>query len=122
MIGVLPLLSLTGDTVSLINRRDATRFIGTTARNGAVDRPLVLCDTRIFRFRAAVGGAGFFIIPYEDFSFVGESVAIPVLNDLRRVIVALVFELKRCEIVERSVALILVFGEGERIPDVVHVP
>lgn len=50
-----------------------TRFIGTVARNGAVERPLNDSLTRIFKFRAAGGAGGFIIVGLTDLIFCGES-------------------------------------------------
>lgn len=63
VMSALFLLFSIGDTVSLTKSADATRLIGTMARMGAFDRPLIDCDTRILRFRVVGGAGGFFIMP-----------------------------------------------------------
>lgn len=123
VISELALLSSTDATVSLIRSMDATLFIGTTARNGAADLPLTVCDTRILRFRVAGGTVGFFIMPYDVFNFCGESfveLVKSLANDLRRVKVPVVLDCKRngATFGRIKFELRLCFGDGERMPDV----
>lgn len=126
VISEVPLLSSTGETVSLVRSIDATRLIGTTARIGAVDRPLTVCDTRIFRFRVAGGAGGLFIMPYDVFNFCGVSFVGFVKShamDLRRVNVPVVLGCKRNGAFGRTMfELRLGFGDGERSPDVGGAP
>lgn len=81
-------LSSIGDTDSLIIISGATRFIGTTARIGADDRPAPANDslTRIFKLRTSGGACGFFMMLYDDFILDGESFAaafVELSNDRR---------------------------------------
>lgn len=120
VIRELFLVSSTDETVSLIRRRDATRFIGTTARNGAVERPApTVCDTRIFKFFVAGGAAGFFIMPYEVLTFWGESFSKSPTTDLRRVNVLVEFDFKRGWAIWPRNLFGFDCGDGERILDIV---
>lgn len=96
----------------------ATRFIGTTARIGADDRPVNDSLTRIFKLRTSGGACGFFMMLYDDFALDGESFVAAVVeppND-RRLAGTLTGTDKLDEIVDLAVRLD--FGEGGRILDV----
>lgn len=87
VIKLLWCLSPIGETDSFIIISGATRLIGMTARIGADDRLEIDSFTRIFKFRAGGGAVGFLIIPYDDFSFCGDSFAgVKDSNDLRLIV------------------------------------
>lgn len=108
--------SFIGDTDSLIIIMGATRFIGTTARIGAVDRPANDSLTRIFKLRTSGGACGFFMMLYDDFTLDGESfvaVVVEPANDRRFADTAALRGIDKLDEVI-GLAVRLDFGEGGR--------